>query len=189
MGSEREVCIIEGDIVWTVLRFFFFWSAHFGLCCFGTTENQHLLLFRHRRGSSHLAFSAASHCTPLGLFGIAQEETGASPLITPFGVNCLEKLGDALLKNGEMSLGTSSDCLSSILAQENLRSNNNSVAAPRVGISHSAAVLRRFFRVEGKGGLPARGARRRGTRAASSSCASSDPFTTAEYALRMLSFS
>ena len=30
-----------------------------------------------------------------------QEETGACPLITPFGVHCLEKLGDTLLKNGE----------------------------------------------------------------------------------------
>lgn len=32
---------------------------------------------------------------------LPQEETGASPLITPFGVHCLEKLGDTLLKNGE----------------------------------------------------------------------------------------
>lgn len=31
-----------------------------------------------------------------------QEETGTCPLITPFGVNCLEKLGDVLLKNGKL---------------------------------------------------------------------------------------
>ena len=31
----------------------------------------------------------------------SQEETGACPLITPFGVHCLEKLGDTLLKNGQ----------------------------------------------------------------------------------------
>lgn len=29
-----------------------------------------------------------------------QEETGTCPLITPFGVHCLEKLGDTLLQNG-----------------------------------------------------------------------------------------
>lgn len=29
-----------------------------------------------------------------------QEETGSCPLISPFGVHCLEKLGDTLLKNG-----------------------------------------------------------------------------------------
>lgn len=32
-----------------------------------------------------------------------QEDSGTSPLITPFGVHCLEKLGDALLKNGKIT--------------------------------------------------------------------------------------
>lgn len=50
--------------------------------------------------------SPAVFSTAHGLGGLplTQEETGASPLITPFGVNCLEKLGDALLKNGESVL-------------------------------------------------------------------------------------
>lgn len=41
---------------------------------------------------------------------LTQEETGASPLITPFGVHCLEKLGDTLLKNGEVYIYCTVPC-------------------------------------------------------------------------------
>ncbi|CAN0345311.1 unnamed protein product, partial [Ectocarpus sp. 12 AP-2014] len=36
---------------------------------------------------------------------LPEEDSGTSPLITPFGVHCLEKLGDALLKNAKYEYG------------------------------------------------------------------------------------
>lgn len=57
--------------------------------------------------SRSFAPNVSCHARLIGHCRLSQEETGASPLITPFGVHCLEKLGDTLLKNGEICMHVS----------------------------------------------------------------------------------
>ena len=65
-----------------------------------------------------------------------QEETGTCPLITPFGVHCLEKLGDTLLKNGE-ALTT--------LASLDLRVPHPHPSVFLASVTHTAVVLLSLF--------------------------------------------